>query len=509
MKKNRNKTNFIMPELARAFVLERGSVSKKYIGAFVESSMKKNFPFDLCNCVLDYKVLKKKIYAYISLKSIIESHKSERLLSPVTLVLNSQKKYVDRMNIILFKFWIWIVIRDKSGNVTEKCNPIGNCIQFVDSEISSCKYKINFYYSADSSEVYQKYISRYAEKNIPIESLAEKWSSRKSMLFKKKNNNRHIVWKLFSLLMVSVFSFCYILYVKKSDNSSSIINPDHKVKVENTETVAEKKISRYSYYDLFFTLGAFDENMFLKNLTITDDNYHAEYILPGSLEWLKKINASKLLAENRIEKSRFNSTGDEIFSLKGKIKLSSRIDSVYGFLTEKDIAEIITKFKSYGFLAKSFNTGLTKNDKCNLLSFTVEGSPAKLRKIFYEESQFFGSWKICKVSLSSHRNSSDSYLIDFSFAREKDPVEIIEIYNKEKKSDPIKIMNLNKNNRPVHEVPVLCAYVGRVYDNMNTNMYVKFNDGKIVLLNDVKKIGEKYESIYKGKVINIEGVEDD
>ena len=54
-----------MPELARAFVLERGSVSKKYIGAFVESSMKKNFPFDLCNCVLDYKVLKKKIYAYI------------------------------------------------------------------------------------------------------------------------------------------------------------------------------------------------------------------------------------------------------------------------------------------------------------------------------------------------------------------------------------------------------------------------------------------------------------
>ena len=101
------------------------------------------------------------------------------------------------------------------------------------------------------------------------------------------------------------------------------------------------------------------------------------------------------------------------------------------------------------------------------------------------------------------------HLIDFSFAREKDPVEIIEIYNKEKKSDPIKIMSLNKKNRPVHEVPVLCAYVGRVYDNMNTNMYVKFNDGKIVLLNDVKKIGEKYESIYKGKVINIEGVEDD
>ena len=76
-----------------------------------------------------------------------------------------------------------------------------------------------------------------------------------------------------------------------------------------------------------------------------------------------------------------------------------------------------------------------------------------------------------------------------------------DFYNKEKKSDPIKIMNLNKKNRPAHEVPVLCAYVGRVYDNMNTNMYVKFNDGKIVLLNDVKKIGEKYTILHQIKMI--------
>lgn len=498
-----------MPELARSFVLDRGSVSKKYIGAFVESSMKKNFPFDLCNCVLDYKVLKKKIYAYISLKSIIESHKSERLLSPVTLVLNSQKKNVDRMNIILFKFWVWIVIREKSGNVIEKCNPIGNCIQFVDSEISSCKYKIDFYYSVDSSEVYHKYIKRFADKVIPIESLADKWSSRKSWLFAKKNNHRHIIWLLLFLFVVSVFTLWFILSVKKTDNNSSMLDTGHKVKVETREKMTDEKKSRYSYYDIFFTLGVFDENRFLKTLTINDDYYHAEYNLPGSLEWLKKINGSKLFAENRIEKSSFNSAGNEIFSLKGKINLGPRNDSACGIISDKDIAEIITRFKNHGFFVKSFNTVATKNGNCDLLSFTMEGSPDKLRKIFYEENQFFSSWKICMVSLSSHRTSPDSFLIKLSVAREKDPVEIIEIFNKEEKSDPIKISNAIKKNKSVHEVPCLCDYVGRVYDNEISNMYVKFNDGEIVLLNDVKKNGEKYESVYKGKIIFVEGVEDD